>query len=427
MIFIYNILIFLVKIGLPIAARFNPKARLWLDGRKDIFKNIENKIEDIHLKNENPSHPLSIKRFWIHVASLGEFEQGRPIIEAIKNENPQHQIILTFFSPSGYELRKNYPLADGVFYLPIDTAHNAQRFLDIVQPDIAIFVKYEFWYHYLHTLKKRAIPTLLVSGIFREKQFAWWSPYSYFFKKMLTCFTHLFVQNTPSVFLLKKHGFENVTLAGDTRIDRVRHIPTEGKRFDLIEKFVGNAPVLVCGSTWEADENVILPLLNDAEFQRWAYIFAPHDIAKSNLDRLVKSLPSHAVLYSDIEKNSFKNSNINPKILIIDNVGMLSALYRYGRIAYIGGGFGKGIHNTLEPIAFGLPVLFGTKYSKFEEANRLIETGGAFSISNYEQFKARLLWLKYMQNYDNASASATRYIVENQGATERIMKKIQEI
>jgi 3-deoxy-D-manno-octulosonic-acid transferase len=399
---------------------------LWLDGRKDIFNTIENKITDINLKNASPLPMLSgcaisIKRFWIHVASLGEFEQGKPIIEAIKNDNPQHQIILTFFSPSGFEIRKNYPLADGIFYLPLDTAHNATRFLDIVQPDIAIFVKYEFWYHYLHALKKRGIPTLLVSGIFREKQFAWWSPYSYFFKKMLSYFTHFLVQNTPSVLLLKKHGFENVTQAGDTRIDRVQHIPIEGKRFDLIEKFVENTPVLVCGSTWEADENVILPLMNDSNFQDWAYIFAPHDIAKNNIDRLVKSLPQQAVLYSDLEKSGLISVDIFPKILIIDNVGMLSALYRYGRIAYIGGGFGSGIHNILEPIAFDLPVIFGTKYSKFEEANRLIETDGAFSVANYNQFRACMLSLQNSLNYDNAAAAARAYIIDNQGATDKIM------
>ncbi len=422
MIFIYNILIFIVKIGLPIAAHINPKARLWLDGRKDILKKIDNKIADINLKNASP---LPIKRFWIHVASLGEFEQGRPLIEAIKNENPQHQIILTFFSPSGYEIRKNYPLADGIFYLPLDTADIATRFLDIIKPDIAIFVKYEFWYHYLRILKQKGIPTLLVSGIFRAKQFAWWSPYSYFFKKMLTCFTHFFVQNTPSVLTLKKHRFENVTQAGDTRIDRVRNIPNEGKRFDVIEKFVENAPVFVCGSTWEADENVILPLLQDAEFQDWAYIFAPHDISKSNIERLVKSLPQQAILYSDFEKNGAKIPNIFPKILIIDNVGMLSALYRYGRIAYIGGGFGKGIHNTLEPIAFDLPVLFGTKYAKFEEANHLIETGGAFSIANYHQFRACMVALNEASHYEKSAMAARQYILDNQGATQRIMDYIR--
>jgi 3-deoxy-D-manno-octulosonic-acid transferase len=218
-----------------------------------------------------------------------------------------------------------------------------------------------------------------------------------------------------------------VTQAGDTRIDRVRHIPTEGKRFDLIEKFVENAPVLVCGSTWEADENVILPLLNDAEFQDWAYIFAPHDISKSNIERLVKSLQNYAVLYSDIEKNGLKTHDIFPKILIIDNVGMLSALYRYGRIAYIGGGFGKGIHNTLEPIAFDLPVIFGPKYSKFEEANRLIETGGAFSVANYNQFRACMVSLKEPLDYDTAAAAARAYIIDNQGATERIIDYLKQL
>jgi 3-deoxy-D-manno-octulosonic-acid transferase len=390
MIFIYNVFIEILKIGITIAARFNVKAQLWIDGRKGIFNTIENGIETLNSKRYSTLHS---KRFWIHVASLGEFEQGRPIIEALKKENPKHIIILTFFSPSGYEIRKNYPLADGIFYLPLDTAANAKRFLEIVKPDVAIFVKYEFWYHYLHQLKQNGTPTLLVSGIFREKQFAWWSPYSYFFVKMLSCFTHFFVQNTPSVSILKKQSFENVTQAGDTRIDRVVMIPKEGRTFPLVEKFVGTAPVLVCGSTWQTDEDRIIPLLNALDFKNWTYIFAPHDISKSNIERLKKSLPQQAVLYSHLEKNSVENVDILPKILIIDNVGMLSALYRYGRIAYIGGGFGTGIHNILEPIAFDLPVIFGTKYDKFEEANRLIETGGAFSIANYNQFRERLMWL----------------------------------
>jgi 3-deoxy-D-manno-octulosonic-acid transferase len=428
MIFFYNSALFLFHSVLKIAALFNPKAKQWVKGRKDIFNKMETALNSKPKTLHKESFGQNAKRIWIHVASLGEFEQGKPIIEQLKRLRntddssvlQEPLIILTFFSPSGYEIRKNYPLADHVFYLPLDTAENAQRFLDLVKPDIAIFIKYEFWFHYLNTLKKKNIPTLLVSGIFRDKQFSKGHPYTYFLKKMFGCFTHFFVQTPASLILLKKLGFDNVTLAGDTRIDRVAKLPEEGRTFPLIENFIGDASVFIGGSTWQADETAILPLLENEHFKNWKFIFAPHDISESNIKRLEKSLPIASIRYSELEKSPITHY----PLLIIDNVGMLSALYRYGRIAYIGGGFGKGIHNTLEPIAFGLPVIFGPKYQKFEEAIQLMGTGGGFSIANQKEFLDKMIFLKENAPYLAASDAAKNYVFENRGATEKVIDYI---
>ncbi len=429
MIFLYNISLFFYKIGIHIAAMFgNEKAKLWINGRKDIFQKMQSSLKPI---TNNPKP----KTLWIHVASLGEFEQGRPIIEQLKKETPQYKIVLTFFSPSGYEIRKNYAYADHVFYLPLDSAKNAQQFLDLVKPDLAIFVKYEFWYHYLTELHRRQVPTLLVSAIFREKQFSGLNPYAPILIRVLKTFKYIFVQDTPSVFLLKKQGLKQVTCAGDTRIDRVMAIAKEANQFPIIEKFVIDAPVFIGGSTWQPDEEIIISLFSDAKFKDWRFIFAPHDISPKNIDRLEKLLPEKAIRYSEIKE---KSQNVNPihqspipnpqsRILIIDNVGMLSSIYRYGRVAYIGGGFGTGIHNTLEPIAFDLPVIFGLKYKKFAEAISLIETGGAFSVADKEQFQQVMTDLLIEKNYDTASNAAKQYVLKNQGATEKIVAFISDL
>jgi 3-deoxy-D-manno-octulosonic-acid transferase len=386
----YNLLIHIYVLLIRIFAFFNnEKAKLWYGGRKDIFTKLENTFKNTEYE----------KRIWIHVASLGEFEQGRPIIEALKKQAPlmlaQYKIVLTFFSPSGYELRKNYSFADYIFYLPADTSSNAQHFIQIIQPEWAIFVKYEFWFNYLHFLKKQNIPTLLISAIFREKQFNIWNPYSHFLKKMLRCFTYIYVQNTPSVFLLKKHGFTQVENIGDTRIDRVLTIKNERAVFPEIKLFTQDNPTLIGGSTWLPDEQILIDSLKNPSFASWKYILAPHDISKNNIERLLKNLPEDYTLYSEINTqqiNQSPNDSNTKRILIIDNIGMLSSIYQYGTIAYIGGGFGSGIHNTLEPIAFGLPVIFGPKYQKFEEAHQLIKAGGGFSINNYPDFEKTMLF-----------------------------------
>ena len=451
MVFIYNIGIFLYKIGIYSASLFNTKARQWVEGRKDIFTKIKQTITNNQSLITNNQSPITV---WMHVASLGEFEQGRPLIEALKKKATpdaelhgapcahQYKIILTFFSPSGYEIRKDYPLADHIFYLPMDSKKNAKRFLDLIQPDLVIFVKYEFWFHYLNELKKRKIQAILISGIFNKKQFFVLNLYAILLKKMLRCFTHIFVQNTPSVYELKKQGLEQVTYAGDTRIDRVMHIASEAQSFPLIAQFVGSSPPLVCGSTWKPDEEIITQLTENQFFTHYKFIFAPHDISKKNIDRLEKMLPEQSLRYSHLSsmnpsKGNVRQSNDDAsnddfikkigsyRILIIDNIGMLSSIYRYGKVAYIGGGFGKGIHNTLEPIASGLPVIFGKKYKKFEEANQLIATGGAFSISNFKDFEEKMLFLNDEKNYLHASNAALKYLESNKGATDKIVEFIQ--
>jgi 3-deoxy-D-manno-octulosonic-acid transferase len=411
----YDLLIYIYVLFARVLAFFNhEKAKLWYEGRKGIFTTLEDAFK-------NKDHE---KRIWIHVASLGEFEQGRPLIEALKKEAPQYFIVLTFFSPSGFELRKNYPLADYVFYLPADTTANAQRFIQIVKPELVVFVKYEFWFNYLHILKKQNIKTLLISAIFRDKQFQKFNPYTPFLTKMLHCFTHIFVQDTPSVFLLKKQGFDNVEAVGDTRIDRVLAIKNEAPKYPIVEQFIQSKNTLICGSTWQPDEKIIFNLLKNKTFDAWQYIIAPHDVSSSNLMRLRHDFSAHTVFYSDLKKEINNTLFSEKRILIIDNIGMLSSLYQYGKIAYIGGGFGSGIHNTLEPIAFGLPVIFGPKYQKFEEAHQLIKTGGGFSILNYADFEKTMLFLQTEKNYTNASNAASQYVTSNQGATSKILQYI---
>ena len=306
MLIIYNFTLFLYKTVIQLAAFFgNEKAKLWVNGRKNIFNHIDRVILN-HPINNTLSEPITI---WMHVASLGEFEQGRPLIEQLQKETPQYKIVLTFFSPSGFEIRKNYPLADHIFYLPIDTAQNAKQFLDLIKPDLAIFVKYEFWYHYLNELNLRHVPTLLVSAIFREKQFSNFNPYTPYIIRVLKNFAHIFVQDTPSVFLLKKHDLAQVTCVGDTRIDRVVAIAKEAKSFPFIEQFIGDAPVFIGGSTWQPDEEIIISLFSNEQFKDWKFIFAPHDISPKNIDRLEKLLPNPVLRYSTLSKLSKQDSS----------------------------------------------------------------------------------------------------------------------
>jgi 3-deoxy-D-manno-octulosonic-acid transferase len=409
MLFLYNFGIQLYYSCIWLASFFNTKARLWLQGRQHLFEALEN--QSFIKKNK------SIKIVWMHVASLGEFEQGRPLIESLqKNEPEKYQIVLSFFSPSGYELRKNYPSVDFVTYMPLDTADNASRFLNLIQPDIAVFVKYEFWFHHLNELKKRQIPTLLIAAVFRPDQIFFRS-YGFFFKKLLIngYFNQIFVQNETSFNLLQKIGCQKVVLAGDTRIDRVTAIAAAAKTFPLIQQFVGNDNALICGSTWEADETLIFNWLENkgsSVFKK--IIIAPHEIGKTHIQQLQKRLPNRTICYAQLMDNQPIG---DADILIIDNIGMLSALYRYGKVAYIGGGFGQGIHNILEPAAFGLPILFGTKYQKFVEANALIAAGGAFSVQNQEQFAEKMAFLEAPQHWNPASLVVKQYLNQNRGAT----------
>lgn len=413
MIIIYNLAIRAYTLFINLASWFNPKAKQWVEGRKGLFHQIEKDF-----KEKPPKAPL----IWVHCASLGEFEQGRPVIELLKKEKPQCSILLSFFSPSGYKVRKNYPLADYVYYLPSDTPANAKKWLDLTQPDITIFIKYEFWYNYLNTLQKKQIPTLLVSAIFREKQvfFQW---YGALFRKLLKGFQQIFIQNKTSALLLEKLNLEQVQIAGDTRIDRVLDIAKAAKSYPIIETFTKDHPTMIVGSSWAPDELLLADLLKEATNQHWKFIFAPHQIKEPAIKGLEKRLNEPAIRYSKAEAQNLNTA----RILIIDNIGMLSSIYKYGNIAYIGGGFGAGIHNTLEPIAFGLPVIFGPKYKKFEEACFLVDNGGAFSVNGSQDLIKVFRQLQDQQQLQQASAKAKAYVDHNQGASKQVVQYINQM
>ncbi|RZK53237.1 MAG: 3-deoxy-D-manno-octulosonic acid transferase [Pedobacter sp.] len=401
MLWIYNIGIVMYGLLLKLASLFNEKARLFVNGRKNIFENIAHKVD-------SKDRPV-----WFHFASLGEFEQGRPVLEKLKSANPSQKIVVTFFSPSGFEIRKNYTLAD-VFYLPIDTASNAKRFIELINPKSAIFTKYEFWFHYFKELDKKQIPLYLISGIFRPNQifFKW---YGGFYRSVLKYVNHFFVQNEESVFLLKSIGIKDVSLAGDTRFDRVYENAEQPKRLAVIENFCGDANVFIAGSTWPDDERILISLTE--KYPDWKFIIAPHEIGEGHI-REIESLFPKAIKFSVF---SSQVSATSSQILIIDNIGMLSSLYQYGKLAYIGGGFGVGIHNTLEAAAFGLPVIFGPKYDKFQEAKDLIAIGAAKSIASVDQLNAA--FQGFVSN-EKASADAKNYVKAKKGATEMIIETL---
>jgi len=402
MLWLYNFGIFLYNLVVKSIAPYNSKAKLFNQGRRHLFSVLEEKI------------PKEQKHVWFHFASLGEFEQGRPVLEKIKALYPHKKIIITFFSPSGYEVRKNYALADGIFYLPLDTASNARRFIEIVNPEIAIFTKYEFWHHYFKILKEKNIPLFLISGIFRPNQmfFKW---YGGFYRNMLHCVTWFFVQNQESVHLLQQIGLQNVELSGDTRFDRVYENAEAVKSLPLIEEFISRSPVLLAGSTWPADENLLTQL--SLKHPSWKFILAPHEIGADHIRQIEKQFPS-AVRYS-----SLQNSSADSRVLIIDNIGLLSALYQYGTVAYIGGGFGAGIHNTLEAAAFGLPVIFGPRYEKFQEAKDLVARKAAISIHNEQELETAF---RHFSSHPALGQIAKDYVKEKKGATEGILKEISK-
>jgi 3-deoxy-D-manno-octulosonic-acid transferase len=411
----------------PIAARLlsftNEKAKLWVKGRQAIFSELESAFTG-----------NNAKIVWMHCASLGEFEQGLPIIEQLKLQQPDTKFLITFFSPSGYEVRKNYQGADWLFYLPMDSADNAKRFYDIVKPSLVLFVKYEFWFYYLQEAKQRQIPLLLVSGIFRDNQvfFKW---YGGFYRKMLQCFSYCFVQNQASADLLASIGITNISVSGDTRFDRVKEIAARFSPIQLIEDFIGNETVIVAGSTWLDD---------DKELQHYAkkhphikFIIAPHDIQQSRIDECV-GLYKNVVLYSDlvdrpqtiddsqpltVDRRPSTVDALMPNILLINNIGLLSKLYHYATICFIGGGFGdEGIHNVLEAAVYDKPVVFGPVYDKYIEAKELIDAGGGFTVDNALELEAlfnQLLADKTV--YDKACTNAGNYVASKVGATEEIV------
>ena len=350
----------------------------------------------------------------MHCASLGEFEQGRPLIEKIKKEQPQYKILLTFFSPSGYEIRKNYPHADIIAYLPIDTKANAQRFLDLVKPQKIVFIKYEFWYHYLNEATLRSIPTIYIAALFHENSsyFKW---YLNFYQPVFQRITHFFVQDILSKDILLNKGINRVTVVGDPRVDRVVTIAKEAKKYALIDAFAKNQNILIAGSTWAKDELILKSLIEKK--QDWKYIIAPHEIVENRLQSIENQYNRGEILrFSQANDRNIQSA----KILLIDNIGMLSSLYYYGKIAYIGGGFGAGIHNTLEPMSFGLPVIFGEKYQKFEEARTMISLGAAFSVRNEKELEKSFASLSDKEYYEKAKQTILSYMADNQGATQKI-------
>ncbi len=405
MIWFYNIAIFIYGCLLRAAALFHPKAKLFVEGRKNIFSQISQKIKPT-------DRPI-----WFHFASLGEFEQGRPVLEAMRKAHPSEKIVLTFFSPSGYEIKKNEPLADAVFYLPLDTAANAKRWIGLIQPQMAIFTKYEFWLHYFNELEKNHVPLYMISVIFRPNQvfFSW---YGRFYRLLLKKVRHFFVQNEESVHLLKLIGLSNVTLSGDTRFDRVAELAIHPPELPLASLFKGNSPVLIAGSTWPEDEKQLqhLPFIEKG----WKMIIAPHEIGEEHLQYIEKLFPG-VIRYSQAAADPTLPLD-NYSIMLIDNIGLLSGLYAYGTIAYIGGGFGAGIHNTLEAAAYGLPVIFGPKYGKFQEAKDLIANGAALSISNETELAAAF---QHFSNNQEAATAAKNYVSQKKGATKLIMENMQ--
>lgn len=402
MLLLYNIGILLYYTLVYIVSLYKNKAKLWIKGRSG-------------------QHVQQLKSsIWFHFASLGEFEQGRPVLEAVKRDYPQHAIVVTFFSPSGYEARKNTPLADAVYYLPLDRAANAQKFISTIRPVIAIFTKYEYWYHFFNELHKQHVPLYIISGIFRRGQvfFKW---YGGLHRKMLKMVTWFFVQDIPSKHLLHDAGITNVTISGDTRFDRVWANAQQPRSLKYVAEFKNNQKLFIAGSTWPTDENLIAALI--AQYPNWKFIIAPHEIGEDKVGGLVNLLPKETtVRFSQMNTLSAPHTT-----LIIDNIGMLSSLYQYADIAYIGGGFGAGIHNTLEAAAFGMPVIFGPKYDKFKEARDLVDLKAGFSINSQEELNTIADLLMNDENTcQTAAVIAKNYVGQHIGATDAIMNYIRE-
>ncbi|WP_337041749.1 3-deoxy-D-manno-octulosonic acid transferase [Emticicia sp. 17c] len=416
---LYNLSIYSYVSLLRLVSPFNKKAKLWVEGRNNLFHKLKLDTERRQLRSR------SGKLAWFHCASLGEFEQGRPVIEAFRQQYPDYKILLTFFSPSGYEIRKNYSGADYIYYLPADTPENAHRFVSILEPSVAFFVKYEFWKNYLHELKKENIPVISFSAIFRPDQ-VFFKFYGGFYRKLLHQFNHILVQNQSSLELLKSIDITNVTLAGDTRFDRVKQIVDNRKDIPVVEKFKNKQQVFIVGSAWQTDMDVLIPLMNAVSGDGTKFIIAPHEIHDAEIELWRKQLMARSVLLSDAREVPDLESY---EVLFINNIGMLSSLYQYAEYAFIGGAFGKGLHNILEATTFGMPVFFGNKsYQKFQEATELIRLGGAFPIGSTDELKALYQQLKTNEPERKKTATISRnYVLENVGATRKIMQVVETL
>ena len=402
---LYNIAIHFYLLGVAIASLFNEKVRKMWRGERAAFNVLKQKVDP------------EARYVWFHAASLGEFEQGRPIMERLRREHPEYKILLTFFSPSGYEVRKNYEGADIICYLPLDTPINAIRFLRLVRPVMAYFIKYEFWYNYLHILKYRHVPAYSVSSIFRPDQifFKW---YAKKYAGVLHCITHFFVQNEQSKELLAKIGITDVTISGDTRFDRVLQIMEQSKHLPIVEAFKQDHHVFVAGSSWSPDEDIFIRFFN--EHPEWKLIIAPHVIGNDHLQQILSKLNCKTVRYTEATTETAAEA----QCLIIDCFGLLSSIYHYGEVAYVGGGFGVGIHNVLEAAVWNVPVFFGPNNKRFQEAQQLLASGGGVEITDYDSFATAMLrfmsdpeWLRQCGN------KAGEYVKSKAGATNIVLKE----
>ena len=403
---VYNLIIYLYLLGVAVYSRFNEKVRKMWRGEREAFKILREKVDP------------NAKYVWFHAASLGEFEQGRPLMEQLRQDHSEYKILLTFFSPSGYEVRKNYEGADIITYLPLDTITNARRFLRTVRPVMAFFIKYEFWYNYLHILKHRHIPVYSVSSIFRPDQvfFKW---YGRQYGRVLNCFTHFFVQNTISKELLAKIGITNVTIVGDTRFDRVLQIKEAARQLPVVEAFKQDYKVFVAGSSWPPDEEIFIRYFN--EHKDWKLIIAPHVIGEDHLEQIEKLLAGRKIVrYKDAKEDDVKVADV----LIINCYGLLSSIYHYGDVAYVGGGFGVGIHNLLEAAVWDVPVFFGPNNQKFQEAQGLKKNGG-FEIHDYEEFERQMSRLASDAQYLKEQGQLAGQFVKGQaGATAKVLGSV---
>jgi 3-deoxy-D-manno-octulosonic-acid transferase len=408
MLFLYNLLLLFASQILKLVALFSPKIELFVEGRKTVFQSLESKISS------------SDKSIWFHAASLGEFEQGLPVMEKIKKEFPNHKIVVTFFSPSGYEVRKNNSIADVTVYLPLDTKSNAQKFLKLVHPDLVFFIKYEYWPNYLNELKKLNIKTYLISGIFRENQ-AFFQWYGGFYRNALKAFDYFFVQNESSKLLLQKLGYKNVKISGDTRFDRVISILERDNSLDFIKQFKNNTITIVIGSSWPKDESLLVNYINQTN-EKVKFIIAPHNIKVEQIQELKNSIIKKTILFSEKENTDLSNYDV----LIVDTIGILTKIYSYADIAFVGGGFGNpGVHNILEPATFGIPIIIGPNYSHFAEAVALVHQEGCISIANQNELNDTFSNL--ISNEDirlEKGHICSTFVQMNKGATAVILKHI---
>lgn len=407
---IYNFAVQLSALFLKLVALFHSKIKLFVDGRKGVMSYLR--------KNIGGADSI----IWVHTASLGEFEQGLPIIEQLKRHYPAHRILVTFFSPSGYEVKKNTAAADMVTYLPMDTKKNVRQFLDLIHPKLVIFVKYEIWPNYMKALSQRGIPTLLISALFKEDQI-YFKGYGSFMRKALHNFTHIFVQDAKSIELLSKINIRNTTINGDTRFDRVVEILDRDNNLSFMENFKNGKQILVAGSTWPEDEEILVPYINAGE-SSLKFVLAPHNIKQEHINKLKASITKKTILYSEMENKELSNYDV----LVIDTIGLLTKIYSYAEISYVGGGFSTGLHNTLEPAVYGIPVIIGPNFKGFKEAEDLVNKGGVLVVKSTKEFFTLINDLQNKTEYlKSAGDINSTYISENKGASIQIMAYIRTL